>query len=225
MLARDGYVVQQFLGDARPIAEYLVAIERNGVPLFHTFQGVKNSIQALIAPDGFGCPRHLHAQLPESAPIEMGRARHGSDLSLRSAPRARTRSRPPDGAAPSTFNARRTPRARCSFTSSTDASREPPSIAGCWDSTRSARRSSDSRAARSLRGHRRPRRHSRHSSRLSPALRTLKTSPRCNATASGGRADDGGAGPQALHRCRCSACSRIHQTGCVWRCGRAHPGA
>ena len=52
MLARDGYVVQQFLGDPRPIAEYLVAIERNGVPLFHTFQGVKNSIQALIAPEG-----------------------------------------------------------------------------------------------------------------------------------------------------------------------------
>ena len=51
-LARDGYIVQQFLGNPRPIAEYLAALETNGVPLYHTFRGIKHSIQALIAPDG-----------------------------------------------------------------------------------------------------------------------------------------------------------------------------
>ncbi len=104
----------------------------------------------------------------------------------RSAPRARAHSRPPDGGAPSTSSARRPPPARCSFTSSTGASRAPPSTAGCLGSTRSARRSSDSPAARSLRGHRRPRRRSRPSSRWSPAPRIPTTSPRCSATASGG---------------------------------------
>jgi carbamoyl-phosphate synthase large subunit len=52
MLNRDGYIVQQFLGDPARIADYLDWIEESGVPLNHTFQGVKHSIQALIAPDG-----------------------------------------------------------------------------------------------------------------------------------------------------------------------------
>lgn len=52
MLGRDGCVVQQFLGDPTPIADYMVTVAESGVPLNHTFQGVKHSIQALIAPDG-----------------------------------------------------------------------------------------------------------------------------------------------------------------------------
>ncbi|MEO8304893.1 MAG: hypothetical protein ABI724_12305 [Betaproteobacteria bacterium] len=52
MLARDGYIVQQFLGDPTRITDYLAAIDESGVPLNHSFQGVKHSIQALIAPDG-----------------------------------------------------------------------------------------------------------------------------------------------------------------------------
>jgi carbamoyl-phosphate synthase large subunit len=51
-LARDGYIVQQFLGNPRPITEYLASIETLGLPLYHTFQGIKHSIQVLIAPDG-----------------------------------------------------------------------------------------------------------------------------------------------------------------------------
>jgi carbamoyl-phosphate synthase large subunit len=51
-LAHDGWVVQKFLGDPRVIADYLGGIEARGVPLYHTFQGLKRSIQALIAPDG-----------------------------------------------------------------------------------------------------------------------------------------------------------------------------
>jgi biotin carboxylase len=51
-LDQDTYVVQQFLGDYRTVADYLAAIEARGIPLHHTFQGPRHSIQALIAPDG-----------------------------------------------------------------------------------------------------------------------------------------------------------------------------
>ncbi len=48
----DAYVIQQFLGDPQAIADYLETIETRGIPLHHTFQGPRHSIQALIAPDG-----------------------------------------------------------------------------------------------------------------------------------------------------------------------------
>ena len=51
-LERDGTLVQKFLGDPETLLRYLAAVERDGVPLFHTFQGLKHSIQALIAQDG-----------------------------------------------------------------------------------------------------------------------------------------------------------------------------
>ena len=51
-LDQNGYMVQQFLGDPRIVTEYLAAIEALGIPLHHTFQGTRHSIQALIAPDG-----------------------------------------------------------------------------------------------------------------------------------------------------------------------------
>ena len=52
VLAREGWIVQKYLGDPRTVAEYLAGLEIHGVPLYHTFQGLKHSIQALIAPDG-----------------------------------------------------------------------------------------------------------------------------------------------------------------------------
>jgi hypothetical protein len=51
-LAGEGWIVQKYLGDPRSVAEYLEGIENRGLPLYHTFQGLKHSIQALIAPDG-----------------------------------------------------------------------------------------------------------------------------------------------------------------------------
>lgn len=50
-LAREGVIVQKFLGEPRSVADYLAGVEADGVPLYHTFQGLKHSIQALIAPD------------------------------------------------------------------------------------------------------------------------------------------------------------------------------
>jgi carbamoyl-phosphate synthase large subunit len=51
-LDQDAYIVQQFLGDFRTVADYLAAIEAKGIPLHHTFQGPRHSIQALIVPNG-----------------------------------------------------------------------------------------------------------------------------------------------------------------------------
>ncbi len=52
VLAREGWVVQKYLGDPRGVAEYLAGLETGGIPLYHTFQGLKHSVQVLIAPDG-----------------------------------------------------------------------------------------------------------------------------------------------------------------------------
>ncbi len=51
-LDQDSYMVQQFLGDPNTVIDYLAEMKDKGVPLFHTFQGQRHSIQALIAPDG-----------------------------------------------------------------------------------------------------------------------------------------------------------------------------
>lgn len=51
-LAREGWIVQKYLGDPRGVADFLEGIASRGIPLYHTFQGLKSSIQALIAPDG-----------------------------------------------------------------------------------------------------------------------------------------------------------------------------
>jgi len=51
-LAPGDRIVQRFLGDERTISDYLAGLESRGIPLFHTFQGLKHSIQVLIAPDG-----------------------------------------------------------------------------------------------------------------------------------------------------------------------------
>lgn len=52
MLGREDYIVQQFLGDASRIQQFLDELDRCGLPLFHSFEGLKHSIQALIGPDG-----------------------------------------------------------------------------------------------------------------------------------------------------------------------------
>jgi carbamoyl-phosphate synthase large subunit len=50
--ARGGVVAQKLLGDPQALTRFLEKVERDGMPLFHTFQGPKHSIQVLIAPDG-----------------------------------------------------------------------------------------------------------------------------------------------------------------------------
>ena len=52
VLAQGEFLVQQLLGDHTAIADYRASLDAYGVPLFHDFQGVKHTIQALIAPDG-----------------------------------------------------------------------------------------------------------------------------------------------------------------------------
>jgi len=52
VLARDRYVVQKFLGDSSAVQSFCDGIERTGIPLFYSFEGTMNSLQALIGPDG-----------------------------------------------------------------------------------------------------------------------------------------------------------------------------
>lgn len=51
-LDRGDCVVQEFLGDPKRVADHLAKVEREGIPLTHSFQGHKHSIQICIAPDG-----------------------------------------------------------------------------------------------------------------------------------------------------------------------------
>ena len=49
---RPGYVLQQYLGDRAEVLACADGMANNGLPLFHSVEGVKISIQASIAPDG-----------------------------------------------------------------------------------------------------------------------------------------------------------------------------
>jgi hypothetical protein len=51
-LARPDFVAQPFLGDPRTMAAFRAAQVTDGVPLRHDFQGAKQTIQALVDPQG-----------------------------------------------------------------------------------------------------------------------------------------------------------------------------
>jgi carbamoyl-phosphate synthase large subunit len=52
VMARPGYVLQRCIGGHRPVQAYLARLRAEGIPLFHSLQGVKHSLQTLIGPDG-----------------------------------------------------------------------------------------------------------------------------------------------------------------------------
>lgn len=49
---RPDYILQAYLGDPEAVRAYVEACRRDGVPLFHSFETDKYSIQAFITPDG-----------------------------------------------------------------------------------------------------------------------------------------------------------------------------
>ncbi|MBP6531588.1 MAG: hypothetical protein KA260_15825 [Burkholderiales bacterium] len=51
-LKLPGYVLQKYLGEAQTVTSLLQDIENVGIPLFHTLEGRKRSIQILIGPQG-----------------------------------------------------------------------------------------------------------------------------------------------------------------------------
>ena len=51
-MRRHDHVLQGYLGDPAELEAYLREIDQDGIPLFHTFQGVKRSLQILIGPEG-----------------------------------------------------------------------------------------------------------------------------------------------------------------------------
>ncbi len=51
-MTRRNYVLQKFLGAPDAPRSYLEQVEREGIPLIHSFEGVKRSLQVLIGPQG-----------------------------------------------------------------------------------------------------------------------------------------------------------------------------
>ena len=51
-MARPDYVVQQYLGEPEAVYAFLERMKREGLPLIHSFQGDKRSLQMLIGPQG-----------------------------------------------------------------------------------------------------------------------------------------------------------------------------
>ena len=52
IVERRDYVLQRYLGDAEPVVAHAQRIAADGMPLFHSFEAVKLSIQAFIASNG-----------------------------------------------------------------------------------------------------------------------------------------------------------------------------
>jgi carbamoyl-phosphate synthase large subunit len=52
LAGRPDTILQRYLGDRAEVQAYLDGIARDGIPLFHSFEADKHSIQAFIAPDG-----------------------------------------------------------------------------------------------------------------------------------------------------------------------------
>jgi carbamoyl-phosphate synthase large subunit len=47
-----GHLLQEYLGNPAPLFDYARAVVEEGVPLFHTLEGLKTSIQVLVSPEG-----------------------------------------------------------------------------------------------------------------------------------------------------------------------------
>ncbi len=52
MAGVPGYILQRYLGEPRAVTAYAENIAGEGIPLFHSFEAVKLSIQALVGPAG-----------------------------------------------------------------------------------------------------------------------------------------------------------------------------
>jgi hypothetical protein len=52
LLGRHDYILQQYLGDPGKVIEYLRQVDEEGMPLFHSLEEIKISIQGCIGPKG-----------------------------------------------------------------------------------------------------------------------------------------------------------------------------
>jgi len=80
LAGRPDYILQAYLGDADAVRSYVEACARDGVPLFHSFEMDKYSIQAFIAPDGH--PAGLLATRHAMRQGRSERVTHNSDPAL-----------------------------------------------------------------------------------------------------------------------------------------------
>ena len=67
--SRSGFVLQQYLGEPGATERYLRETAEDGIPLFHSFEGIKRSLQILIGPSGglLGVYCTLHATTARNA--------------------------------------------------------------------------------------------------------------------------------------------------------------
>jgi hypothetical protein len=52
MIGREDYIFQKYLSKPESVYNYLFEIENNGIPLFHSFEETKISVQACVGPHG-----------------------------------------------------------------------------------------------------------------------------------------------------------------------------
>lgn len=52
LIGREDYIFQKYLSNPGDVSRYLNEIEQNGIPLFHSFEETKISIQASVGPSG-----------------------------------------------------------------------------------------------------------------------------------------------------------------------------
>lgn len=64
IIKRENYIIQKFLGNTEKIRSYLEGIKNIGLPLHHTFEGIKHSIQIWISkegnPAGWFCSKNVN---------------------------------------------------------------------------------------------------------------------------------------------------------------------
>lgn len=52
LIGRPDYILQKYLGDPSKVREYLCEVEKEGMPLFHSLEETKISVQGCIGPNG-----------------------------------------------------------------------------------------------------------------------------------------------------------------------------
>lgn len=64
IIKKENYIIQKFFGNTEKIQSYLEGIKNTGLPLHHTFEGIKHSIQIWISkegnPAGWFCSKNVN---------------------------------------------------------------------------------------------------------------------------------------------------------------------
>ena len=76
--AQEDHVIQKYLGDPSTLEAYRRDVSEIGIPLSHSFEGIKHTIQIFIAPDG-SLAGTFYSRAPMRNGVALRRERHESD--------------------------------------------------------------------------------------------------------------------------------------------------